>query len=921
MVPIVPCPVLIGRAAEVEILSAALDAARAGHGTFVFVVGEAGIGKSRLVHELSSMAAGRGALVLRGRAVPGSISMAFRPLAEALGAVVPEMVPGDNDLEPWLPALAAVVPTVGSPAGTADATAPVRGEAVLRLLRSACAGGGGLLVLEDLHWADPETVAILEHLSDNIERAPVLCVATARSETGTAAWDLVRRVAARRTARVLELGRLNDAQVAAMVHSCTDGGDTEAVARVVPLADGVPFLVEEMLVSPGLPASFADTVAARLAEFEETDRRVLITAAAYGRDFDWRLLSTATELSDTDVIDALDRGVAAQLLAVDGDGFRFRHALTAEAVFQTVIPPRRIQFACAALAALDAAEGDLPGDLRDVAARLAERAGQTERAGRLHLASGEEALRRGALNTAVVALERSTELLPAGDDRDVAGERLVEALTQAGRVEAALTIGADLVDRLPAERAAAVHLNLAAAAITAWRWDVAGSELGAVRQVLDTTASPVLEAELAAREAELALGTNDTARAEERARHALELARREGVAEVECLALQLLGRGARRSSLEVADVWFRRALAVAEAHGLAVWRLRALHEIGTIALLDRSDVAELLDAQALAESMGAMATAAILDIEIAAGFAGLDDLEGIERHGRRAVQRATELGFDVVAAYGWLHLSGAAAFRGDLGQAKEAAAAARAAAPGNRDVDGLVVGASEVFPALLAADDERALAAAARFNDLVRGSVTVPPAHSRTAWPLLLAVTNRPEAAAAVEELEQAGLRVSGACRGWLTLARAVIAGRTDRDRAAALAIEADQDLAPTPVWRSLGRRYAAQAALADGWEYPDEWLVEAEELLRRHGYVAAADACRDLHRDSSATIPPSWARWGVTRREADVLALVIEGCSNREIADRLYLSVRTVEKHVEALLRKSATRTRTQLARVAATT
>lgn len=64
--------------------------------------------------------------------------------------------------------------------------------------------------------------------------------------------------------------------------------------------------------------------------------------------------------------------------------------------------------------------------------------------------------------------------------------------------------------------------------------------------------------------------------------------------------------------------------------------------------------------------------------------------------------------------------------------------------------------------------------------------------------------------------------------------------------------------------------------------------------------------------------IPPAWSALSISRREAEVLQLVAEGCSNREIAQRLYLSVRTVEKHVEALMRKTATKSRTHLARVA---
>jgi predicted ATPase len=388
----VPCPLLVGRAAEVEILAAELAAAR-GRGRVVFMVGEAGIGKSRLVYELAVRAERQGVRIFRGRAVPGSAGSAFRPLAEALAPAVADVDVSGGELAPWVPALSGIVPALA--ATPVEMASPVRGEAVVRLLRSVCAPGAGLLVLEDLHWADPETVAVVEHLSDHLDRAPVLCIVTVRPEEQGAAQDLVRRVGARRSAPVVELARLNDAQVAAMVHGCTGGTGGPTVERVVSLAEGVPFLVEEMLVSPGLPASFAETVRARLQGLPEDDRRVLVTAAACGRHFDWHLLGPATGLAQERVVDALDRGVAAQLLAVDGEGFRFRHALTAEAVFASVIPPRRQAFAAAALAALDAGHAELPAGLREAAAVLAERAGQRGRAGRLHLAAGEDALRRG----------------------------------------------------------------------------------------------------------------------------------------------------------------------------------------------------------------------------------------------------------------------------------------------------------------------------------------------------------------------------------------------------------------------------------------------------------------------------------------------------------------------------------------------
>ena len=913
----VPCPVLVGRSAELEETLSSLDQACRGQGAVMFVLGEAGIGKSRLADETAANAAERGIRVLRGRAVPGSGSAAFRPLTEALAPVTSEALTA-ADLGPWLPALAPILPAVGS-ANAIEATAAARGEAVLRLLAAASTPAGGLIVLEDLHWADAETIAIVEHLCDNLHRAPVMCLATVRDEP-SAARDLVRRVAARRAAPVLELKRLNEAQVAAMVYSCTGRSDADAVERAVTMADGVPFLVEEMLVSPGLPATFAEGVASRLAELPADARHVLVAAAALGRDFDWRLLGRAAAVAEDTVIESLERGVIAQLLEVEGDRFRFRHALSAEAVFQSVIPPRREAAAAAALAALDEANPEPSAEVLEIAAAVAERAGQRQRAGRLQLALGEEALERGALHTAVAALRRAADVLAQGEEQDRALERLVDALVLAGRADEALTIGGTLAGRLPAERAAAVHLRLAGAAATAARWPVVRGHLAAAGRLVRGAASHRLEAELAIREADLALGTNDSPSAGQRARDALAVARSDGLHDLECEALELLGRDARRYSLEAAEEWFSQMLHAAETHGLAVWRLKALHELGTIGLLERSEVGALIEAQQLAEALGAMATAAVLDIEIAAGFAGLDDFQAEERHGKEAVRRGTDLGLNLVAAYGWMHVGTVAALRGDRDLAASAWASARQAAPGNQDIEAFVIG-GELFAALTVDDLERALDLASRMTELLRGSETAPPGHHRAAWPVLLALDGRPEAPAAIEEIEQAGLTVTRGARGWLAMARAILDGRTDHGRAARLAVDADAELAYMPLWRSVARRIAAQAANTDGWQIPDNWLAEAEICLRRLGFGAPADACRRLRGGAPSAVPAAWIRLGVTRREADVLKLVIDGLSNREIGERLYLSARTIEKHVESLLRKTGAKSRTQLARIATST
>jgi DNA-binding CsgD family transcriptional regulator len=462
-------------------------------------------------------------------------------------------------------------------------------------------------------------------------------------------------------------------------------------------------------------------------------------------------------------------------------------------------------------------------------------------------------------------------------------------------------------------------LRLAGAAIAAGRWALAADHLDTASRLVDEDTSPALRAELAVRRAELAIDTSYPAQAEAHARLALDIAASEKLPDLECAALQLLGRCARRSSLQAAEASFRRLLRAAEDHALPVWRLRALHEIGTIALLDTSAVDTLLEAQQLAESLGAMATATVLDIEIAAGYAGRDDFAGQVRHGQRAVRRATQQGMDLIAAYGWQHVAVSALMTGDRDLAASAAAALRAAAPGNRDLEGLLISAEAL--ASLAADElDDALVLAERGAEELRGSLTAPPAHFRAAWPVLLALRHRPEAASAADEIDASGVPVNRGGRGWLLLARAILAGHTDPERALALATEADDMLVAFPMWRHLGRRVAAEAAVNDGWAVPMHWMPESEAWFRDHGCPAAAAACRRRRRDAPMHAPPAWAALGITRREADVLALVVEGYSNREIAERLYLSVRTVEKHIESLLRKTSTRTRTQLARLATT-
>ena len=147
---------------------------------------------------------------------------------------------------------------------------------------------------------------------------------------------------------------------------------------------------------------------------DDDPRQVLGAAAVLGRRFDWALLSRVTGLPDAAVVAALRRGVGLQLVAADRDSFRFRHALTQEAVLAGLLPPERAALAGRALAAVESAHPGLPGAWCMLAADLAEDAGHAARAVALLVEAGRRDLAVGALASAEHTLTRARDL--AGPD-------------------------------------------------------------------------------------------------------------------------------------------------------------------------------------------------------------------------------------------------------------------------------------------------------------------------------------------------------------------------------------------------------------------------------------------------------------------------------------------------------------------------
>ena len=217
---------LVGREEETAHLQAALAAAQAGRSGIVLVTGEAGIGKSRLIREIAHTARRCDFVVLAGRAVGGGVPTPFRPFAEPLpwaGRV--GGLPDPEELHAFRPALGRLVPQWRQWQAPGDESLVFLGEAVLQLLHVLSFAAGCLLVLEDLHWADQETLALLEYLADNLAAERVLCVGTLRDDGDAEVAGLAGALEARGSAAVLPLGRLDPAASARMALACVGAAD------------------------------------------------------------------------------------------------------------------------------------------------------------------------------------------------------------------------------------------------------------------------------------------------------------------------------------------------------------------------------------------------------------------------------------------------------------------------------------------------------------------------------------------------------------------------------------------------------------------------------------------------------------------------------------------------------------------------
>ena len=296
------CPVMVGRDRELAQLQRAW---RAG-GQLLVVRGRAGIGKSRLVRELAGWVRGAGGTVLTGRCSPTGGDVPFRPLREALLAAARVGLAPSSRLAAFRPALGSLVPEWwGEHGGGVDGGLIVLAEGVLRLMVEwSSPDAPVLLVIEDVHWADRETLEVIEYLADHLSGHVVLVVVTLRDDEPGPGGELVSALWARRVVQPMSLSPLDPAQSEVMLRECLSAASLlpDLADAVVARSDGVPFFIEELLAAALgeanagrlVPGSIAAAVDARLRLLPEATARFLGFAAMLGRNFDWHIVAAAT---------------------------------------------------------------------------------------------------------------------------------------------------------------------------------------------------------------------------------------------------------------------------------------------------------------------------------------------------------------------------------------------------------------------------------------------------------------------------------------------------------------------------------------------------------------------------------------------------------------------------------------------------
>jgi DNA-binding CsgD family transcriptional regulator/tetratricopeptide (TPR) repeat protein len=362
----VQSPVLVGRDDFLTLAERRLVETAAGAGQLLFVAGEAGIGKTRLLRVIARRAHASNFAVVRAAAFPGDVQSFAGLLLDLAGDLMPASEPALRGLGR---SLSSRVRAISSDAGDPDAGDAHRRRRLLvqdlaDMLVTTEAGTPVLMILEDLHWADQLSLDVLGHLASRLATRPMLVACAYRSDElypKLPMRDLRARLLAQRLAEEIRLPRLRLDQTATMTSAVLGRpAPAQVIAAIHERSDGIPLHVEELLAAIGedaltpqagavvqaaaVPDTLGDAVLSRAHQLTTRTRDVASAAAVIGRSFDFDLLTAVTEADPDEIAGALRelQGAYLVLPGTDAVTFDFRHALIRDTLYaDTDLPIRR----------------------------------------------------------------------------------------------------------------------------------------------------------------------------------------------------------------------------------------------------------------------------------------------------------------------------------------------------------------------------------------------------------------------------------------------------------------------------------------------------------------------------------------------------------------------------------------------------
>jgi class 3 adenylate cyclase/pimeloyl-ACP methyl ester carboxylesterase len=475
---------LVGRREEIALLMRRWEQAKDAEGQVVLLSGDAGIGKSRVVHELVELARQSHNIVIASlQCSPFHRNSSYYPLLSYIGRsagfdaadtsdtklaklrawLATEHVSDQNSLTDTVAFVANALGIVhGECLPASSLSAPMRKEKTLDTLAKCvveeASGQTTLLVVEDAQWADPSTLDTLDMIVGRARNAPLLVLVTFRP-------DFVHRWSSYPYVTLLPLGPLTRREALTMAQLCTAsrGASPDLLAEMVAKTDGVPLFIEEVshglnesqsnnsdarasepLAQLPIPTTVRDALTARLDRLTAATKETAQIAAVIGREFERDLVAAVSSLSEVELDEALTQMVASGLVHRSGGGtqssYAFNHGLVQELAYETLLKSRRQELHRSIATQIEQRFPHVSNSQPEILAHHYFHAGELMRSAELWLRAAVQAKTRLTLTEATQhALSGLKAITALGQGKAQASDLKVELLTLLGDLESLLS--------------------------------------------------------------------------------------------------------------------------------------------------------------------------------------------------------------------------------------------------------------------------------------------------------------------------------------------------------------------------------------------------------------------------------------------------------------------------------------------------